>query len=61
MQLRINNLRETLKASQKSYDDALNKSQTSELLLNTKFGNSEVLIREQLENNLKQRFVRNFV
>ena len=55
MQVRINNLRETLKTLQKSYDDALNQSQTAEILVNTKFGHSEVLIRDQLENNMKQR------
>ena len=32
MQVRINNLRETLKTLQKSYDDALNQSQTAEIL-----------------------------
>jgi hypothetical protein len=57
MQIRINDLRETLKTLQKSYDDALNQSQTAENILNTKLGNSESLIRDQLENNMKQRFV----
>ncbi|CAF1447840.1 unnamed protein product [Adineta steineri] len=55
MQTRINNIRETLKTLQKSYDDALNQSQQAELLLNTKLSNSEALIRDQLENNMKQR------
>jgi len=57
MQGRINTLRETLKTLQKSYDDSLNQSQTAEILLNTKLGTSEALIRDQLENNMKQRFV----
>ena len=56
MQTHINYLRETLKMMQKSYDDALNQSQTAELLLNTKLSISEALIRDQLENNMKQRF-----
>jgi len=61
MQVRINNLRETLKTLQKSYDDALNQSQTAEILVNTKFGHSEVLIRDQLENNMKQRFIKKYI
>jgi hypothetical protein len=61
MQIRINDLRETLKTLQKSYDDALNQSQTAENILNTKLGNSESLIRDQLENNMKQRFVNFFI
>ncbi|CAF3482923.1 unnamed protein product [Rotaria sordida] len=55
MQIRINNLHETLKTLQKSYDDALNQSHLAEVLLNTKLGNSEALVRDQLENNMKQR------
>ena len=57
MQVRVNNLRETLQTLQKSYDDALNQSQTAEILVNTKLTHSETLIRDQLENNMKQRFV----
>lgn len=57
MQGRINSLRETLKNLQKSYDDSLNQSQISEVLVNTKLATSEGLIRDQLENNMKQRFV----
>jgi hypothetical protein len=57
MQTRINNLRENLKTLQTSYDDALNQSQIAETLLNTKLGISEALIRDQLENNMKQRSV----
>ncbi len=60
MQGRINSLRETLKILQKSYDDSINQSQIIEVLLNTKLGTSEILIRDQLENNMKQRFI-NFV
>lgn len=55
MQGRISILRGTLKTLQKSYDDSLNQSQTSEILLNTKLGTSESVIRDQLENNMKQR------
>jgi hypothetical protein len=58
MQGRISGLRETLKSLQKSYDDSLNQSQIAENLLNTKLGSSEGLIRDQLENNMRQRFVR---
>ena len=58
MQTRINDLRENLKSLQKSYDDALNQSQTAEVLLNTKFGISEALIRDQLDNSMKQRYAR---
>lgn len=57
MQGRIDSLRETLKNLQKSYDDSLNQSQISEVLVNTKLATSEGLIRDQLENNMKQRFV----
>ena len=57
MQGRINSHRETLKNLQKSYDDSLNQSQIAEVLLNTKLASSESLIRDQLENNIKQRFV----
>lgn len=57
MQGRINSLREALKNLQKSYDDSLNQSQISEVLVNTKLATSEGLIRDQLENNMKQRFV----
>jgi hypothetical protein len=59
MQIQITTLRDTLKTLQKSYDDSLNQSQTTEILLNTKLGISEALIRDQLENNMKQRFVKN--
>jgi hypothetical protein len=58
MQGRITNLRNTLKTLQKAYDDSLNQTQTVEILLNTKLGMSEALIRDQLENNIKQRFVK---
>ncbi len=58
MQGRITNLRNTLKTLQKAYDDSLNQTQTVEILLNTKLGMSEALIRDQLENNMKQRFVK---
>jgi radical SAM superfamily enzyme len=57
MQGRITNLRDTLKTLQKSYDDSLNQSQTAEILLNTKLPVSESLIRDQLENNMKQRLI----
>jgi hypothetical protein len=60
MQTRINHLRETLQTLQKSYNEALNQSQIAEILLNTKLSISEALIRDQLENNMKQRFVQNF-
>ncbi len=59
MQTRINHLRETLETLQKSYNEALNQSQIAEILLNTKLSISEALIRDQLENNMKQRFVQN--
>ncbi|CAF3518338.1 unnamed protein product [Rotaria socialis] len=55
MQTRINYLREALKLLQKSYDDALNQSLLAEILFNTKLSNSEASIRDQLENNMKQR------
>jgi dynactin complex subunit len=57
MQGRITNLRDTLKTLQKSYDDSINQSQIAETLLNTKLGSSEALIRDQLENNIKQRLM----
>ena len=57
MQGRISGLRETLRSLQQSYDDSLNQSQIAENLLNTKLGASEGLIRDQLENNMRQRFV----
>jgi hypothetical protein len=49
MQVRVNELHETLKTLQKMYDDALNQSQTTEVLVNTKLSHSEALIRDQLE------------
>jgi hypothetical protein len=55
MQGRISTLRETLKTLQKSYDDSLNQSQIAENLFNTKLETSEALIRDQLENNMRQR------
>lgn len=58
MQRRINHLRDTLKVLQKSYDDALNQSLLAEVILNTKLSNSEAYIRDQLDNNMKQRFVK---
>lgn len=61
MQGRISALRETLKNLQKSYDDSLNQSQIADVLLNTKLGTSESLIRDQLENNMKQRFISLFL
>ncbi len=61
MQMRINNLHETLKSLQKSFDDALNQTQTAEILLNTKLSSSEALVRDQIENNLKQRYANNQV
>ena len=57
MQSRLDTLRQTLRTLQKSYDDALNQSQAAELLLTVQLDTSESSIRNQLENNMKQRFV----
>jgi hypothetical protein len=55
MQIRINNLEQTLQNLEKSYDDAFKNSQTMEILLNSKLSQSERSIRDQLDNNMKQK------
>ena len=60
MQSRLDTLHQTLKTLQQSYDDAVNQSQAAELLVTVQLDTSESSIRNQLENNMKQRFVHAF-
>ena len=57
MQTRIDQFQQTFKNLQKSYDDALNYSQTAENMLSGRLMQSESLVRDQLENNMKQKLV----
>lgn len=57
MQTRIEQFQQTFKNLQKSYDDALNHSQTAENMLSGRLTQSESLVRDQLENNMKQKLV----
>ena len=61
MQRRIDQLQKTFKTLQKSYDDALNHSQTAESMLSGRLTQSEALVREQLESNMKQKSVSSLV
>jgi len=52
----INRIRDSVTSLETAYETSLKQSQTAENLVNIKLDQSERTIRDQIENNIKQRF-----